>query len=460
MAGPSRGLLLRIYVVIGAQVLLVAGTIAMVGFLSFKPTFRWGWGREATYVVNGLRDALDSPEALRAELARVHLDLGATLALFKLDGSLIASNVPTPPEATPEELDAVVRDTRIAGHARDGSGGKPMPRFVMLLDKRAPERGYAIYLAKPPPPPPFDRTLLTLLVGLIAAAIASVVLARSFVKPLAELTTLARTLGSGDLTARARSRRGDEFGQLARAFDDMAERLTLVLQSQQELLANVSHELRTPLARIRVALDLAAEGDAAMAQEAVGEITTDLTELERLVSDVLQTAKLDLAAGRAGQALPLLRTKLIAASDLVDQAVARFRSVHPGRELTLERDDADLSLTGDPVLLRRALDNLLDNARAYSDDDKPVRLEAKRTPDGIALSVIDRGIGIAESDLPNVTKPFFRTDPSRARRTGGLGLGLSLARRIVEAHGGRLELESQLGRGTTVRLVLPVATDT
>ena len=452
MIGPSRRLLLRIYVVIGAQVLLVAGAIAVVGWFSFKPNFRWGMGREADFAVSGLRDKLADPPALADELTRIRRELSATVALYR-DGALIASNSPRPPRATPEELAQLRHDTRVAGdwHLEGKRNGNP--RFVVRLDERDATRGYAVYVMPELPPRPIDRTLLTLVVGLVAAAAASVVLARAFVNPLAELTRVARTLGSGDLKARVRSTRRDEFGQLAAAFDDMADRLTMVLQSQQELLANVSHELRTPLARIRVALDLAAEGDAAMAQEAVREITTDLHELERLVADVLQTAKLDLAASRAGQALPLLRSERITAAALVDQAAARFRTAHPERALELVRDEGDVALTGDFTLLRRALDNLLDNARAYSDE--PVRLASEQAGGTLCLSVIDRGIGIAESDLPNITKPFFRTDPSRARRTGGLGLGLSLARRIVEAHGGKLEIESQLGHGTTVRLRLP-----
>jgi signal transduction histidine kinase len=223
-------------------------------------------------------------------------------------------------------------------------------------------------------------------------------------------------------------------------------------------LANVSHELRTPLARIRVALDLAAEGDAETAREALSEITTDLMELERLVADVLQTAKLDLATGRAGQALPLLRRGEVEADALIEQAAARFRTAHPGRTLEVAREPALPILTGDGVLLRRALDNLLDNARAYSDDDEAVRLVASVHDGKLSLEVVDHGIGIAAADLPHVATPFFRTDPSRARRTGGLGLGLSLARRIVEAHGGLLTIESELGRGTTIRVELPVGT--
>jgi hypothetical protein len=169
----------------------------------------------------------------------------------------------------------------------------------------------------------------------------------------------------------------------------MAERLQLLLRGQQELLANVSHELRTPLARIRVALDLASEGDAAMAREALGEIAEDLGELEVLVADVLRMARLDLAEGRAGTAIPPLKAVRVEPRALLDSSVARFRSAHPERALTLEVPAALPECSGDPVLLRRVVDNLLDNARKYSEAD--IVLRASHADDQLHLVVEDRG---------------------------------------------------------------------
>ncbi|RYE83499.1 MAG: ATP-binding protein, partial [Myxococcales bacterium] len=115
-------------------------------------------------------------------------------------------------------------------------------------------------------------------------------------------------------------------------------------------------------------------------------------------------------------------------------------------------------LEADPMLLRRVLDNLLDNAHKYTPEpDRPVRLEARRDPGGVAFLVHDRGAGIAASDLPHLFTPFFRGDRSRNRGTGGVGLGLALARRIVEAHGGRIELKSTPGQGTVATVIVPAA---
>jgi two-component system OmpR family sensor kinase len=446
---PSRQLLLRIYAVSLAQLLAIAGTIALVGWLTFKSDPHSGFMNEARYAVSKVAEHAGDGAAMRRELRLIRRLASAKLTVYGPAHNLVDSNVL--PALRP--LDEAEYQTLLAEGMVHGAG--PPPLIALPLHPSDAAAGYVVYRHARPPPPPTGPVLWALAIALIGAALASMLLARSFVTPLSLLATAARKLGAGDLTARVRSQRHDEFGQLADTFDDMADRLTLVLRSQQELLANVSHELRTPLARIRVALDLAAEGDATTAQESLQEINEDLGELERLVADVLQTAKLDLAAGRAGAPLPLGRSQPVDVTELLGQVVQRFHAAHPERVLNVNATARFPKVTGDPVLLRRALDNLVDNARAYS--DAPIQLLAEHDARELRLSVIDHGIGIAESDLAKVATPFFRTDPSRARRTGGLGLGLSLARKIVEAHGGTLSIESQLDHGTTIRIALPVA---
>jgi signal transduction histidine kinase len=119
--------------------------------------------------------------------------------------------------------------------------------------------------------------------------------------------------------------------------------------------------------------------------------------------------------------------------------------------------DDDGMLEGDKVLLRRVIDNLLENAHKYTDEGgAPIDLTMSRAGHAVVIEVKDHGIGIGASDLPNVFRPFFRADKSRTRATGGLGLGLALAKRIVDAHGGSLELESREGEGTLARVTLPL----
>jgi signal transduction histidine kinase len=247
-----------------------------------------------------------------------------------------------------------------------------------------------------------------------------------------------------------------EVGELARAFDEMAERIEKLVKGERELLANVSHELRTPLARIRVALDLAAEGDLAAARRYLSEIGTDLWELELLVKDVLTAAWLDTSGARHDGGLPL-RKDPVDAAELLSHAAERFRSAHPDRVLDLRVEGTLPPLQGHAVLLRRLLENLLDNARKYSEPAEPVVVVARAEAGALAVEVRDRGIGIDAADLPRLFTPFFRTDRSRARGTGGVGLGMALARRIAEAHGGSISVESAPGQGTTVRFGIPGA---
>jgi signal transduction histidine kinase len=147
----------------------------------------------------------------------------------------------------------------------------------------------------------------------------------------------------------------------------------------------------------------------------------------------------------------------VEAREIVERAAERFRAAAPDRPLEVEAAPDLPGLDADPALLRRALDNLLDNARKYADGPAPVRLLARRVDGGLEVEVRDQGVGIDPADLPRIFTPFFRSDRSRARGTGGVGLGLALARRIVEAHGGSISVESAPGRGTAVRLRIPGA---
>ena len=142
-------------------------------------------------------------------------------------------------------------------------------------------------------------------------------------------------------------------------------------------------------------------------------------------------------------------------ASLLERTAARFRIEHKTHTLHLELGPALPTIHGDSVLLRRALENLIENARKYSDPGSVIHLRAAASGRGVVIEVCDQGIGIDASDLKQLFTPFFRSDRSRSRQTGGVGLGLTLARRVVEAHGGVIEIESTLGLGTTVKVELP-----
>ncbi|WP_375767868.1 HAMP domain-containing histidine kinase [Archangium gephyra] len=446
---PGR-LLLRIYLVGLAQLLLIAFAFNLARRYAEegnRPRFS---ERAAAYAASSWALFLDQPERLQEVVDQAGEQLRMQVTLRTPDGQLLASNVPSPhPPLSAEELRRLEQERML-------SNPEPPHLVRVAIPKTGALRAYALIdLPKPPGPPPDLGIMLAVVLG--CTAITSIVFARSLAVPLQKLATAARAFGAGTLSARTGVRRRDELGQVAEAFDEMAERITQLLHSQKELLANVSHELRTPLSRIRVALDLANEGDATLARESLADIAEDLNELERLVSDVLTAARLDLATEQTPGATPPLRRELVEAQTLVDKAAARFRSTHPAHRLEVKLEGTLPVLEADPVLLRRALDNLLDNAGKYSEPQTTVRLLAHPREHGLLVEVRDEGIGIEAKDLPHLFTPFFRSDRSRARKTGGVGLGLALARRIVVAHGGTLTLESQPDQGTTVRVALPAA---
>ncbi len=436
----------RVYLNGLVLLVLVALAVGAVGAAVGRGQIGRNPERVAGYAAWHVTQARSDPARLADELRRAREDFGAEITVWALDGARVASNVEPPlPPLAPDD--------------RARLGGRPF---------RVADRHWTLAAAVPGDPPaylllsgtmrPFSFARFGAFVAavLLALAVGSIPLARGIAAPLERLTAAARALGSGDLSSRVglRCRRRDEVGELAEAFDEMAERLERLVRTERELLANVSHELRTPLARIRVALDLAAEGDLARARRYLAEIGTDLGELERLVDDVLTASRLDLAAGRGGGELPL-RRESVDGAELLRATAERFRAAHPERSLELGIDGPLPGIEGDPALLRRALENLLDNARKYSDAGEPVTLSAHAEGESLTVEIRDRGIGIDPDDLPRLFTPFFRTDRSRARGSGGVGLGLALARRIVEAHGGAIAVQSEPGKGTVVRFSVP-----
>jgi two-component system, OmpR family, sensor kinase len=238
----------------------------------------------------------------------------------------------------------------------------------------------------------------------------------------------------------------------------MATRIQTLVRTEKELMANVAHELRTPLSRIRVALELAAEGDAEEARSSLSEIAVDLAELERLVNDVLITTNLELSGDQAARhGLPLSLAQ-VSARQIAEDAAGRFRARYPARKLATRFESELPGLAADATLLRRALDNLLENAHKYSPGGAEViRFAAARVGGSVCFEIADSGVGIDAAHLARVFTPFFRAERSRTRSAGGVGLGLTLAKQIVEAHGGTLALSSAPGEGTTANVLLPAA---
>jgi two-component system, OmpR family, sensor kinase len=440
----TRGLVVKIYLFSIFSLMVTAAVL--LAFTAMSTTER---RRDvmliSEHIVVDMAQRRADPANLRGDVDRLRPAQKIKVSLYDPSGRLIASTA-EPPLALPplerlKELDtapAIETDPWVFVHAvREG------------------DRVVAYGVARNEVPPSLGL-LLARSVGLLLAFLAAiaVLFARHLARPLQKVVDAAERFGRGDLSIRTRTDRRDEIGAVGRAFDEMADRVSRLVGSQQELMANVSHELQTPLSRIRVAVDLMSEGDASRAEEMLTEITQDLEELDALIDDVMTLARLDLF--RAGS--PALRHRLqrerVSLGELLTRSCDRFRSLHSSH--VVARDIPTLpAIEADPVLLRRAFDNVLDNARKYSPGRMTIRLTARPGPDSTAITIEDYGIGIAAGDLDKIFTPFFRADRSRSRATGGVGLGLALTRRVVEAHGGRIEVASVVGQGTAVTIVLP-----
>ena len=509
MKSRARGALVwRLYAVGIVQILLVvAGAIAIAMVMSRPPPWV-----DVQNAADRLAKLADRPAALQQTLEELR-DERMDVSLYDANRQLIATNVqpplapaplpaldehgplPVPPPPLPKGPPPSGLSRLFPGlwprpeghgppplHVRRGERGpggrgegpfehhlvfdEPPPRGRPLAYVRlALPGGDGVLVAHLPPLMPSRwPPLLVLGFGLVVIFVGAFLTARWIGRPLEQLTRAARALGSGDLRARTAITRRDELGELARTFDDMAARMQQLLLAEKELLANVAHELRTPLARIRVALEIAVEGDAEAARASLAEIAVDLAELEALINDVLTATRFELTDGQAPESGFALRRQRTSARSLAERAVERFTSHHPKRALELDLEparDGDAALPDvevDPVLFRRVLDNLLDNAHKYTPDPtSPIVLRVAQENGQALFEVRDRGIGIADADLPHVFGAFFRSERSRSRGTGGVGLGLTLVKRIVEAHGGTIRIASSQGAGTTVRVSVAVA---
>jgi signal transduction histidine kinase len=281
-----------------------------------------------------------------------------------------------------------------------------------------------------------------LLVVLLAAHWA----ARRLFRPLDELDRAMQKLGDGDLTVAIEKPRVRELASLAEAFNAMGTRIRSLIAARDRLLGDVSHELRSPLARMKLALEL-------MPPSAPREdLQDDVRRLESIVAQLLDGARFD----QEGTALTRTRCDL---GELIEGAIADARIPANQMELELPKPAPQASVDARwlKVVVRNLIDNALKHAATTGRPPRPVRV-ALTSDDGHAQIVVqDHGRGIAEADVGRVFDPFFQVDEARTGGGAGVGLGLSLCKKIVQAHRGTITLQSALGQGTTVTVRLPLA---
>lgn len=283
-------------------------------------------------------------------------------------------------------------------------------------------------------------------------------LARYFSSPVVKLRAATQQLASGDLSARvgaANGRRRDELADLGRDFDIMAERIQSLMNSQQRLLHDISHELRSPLARLKIALELARQGEGEEAVWALDRIEREADRLNHLIGQLLTIARLDSNS-------PLAGNDPVDLKRLVDEIVfdADFEARSRNRAVRIVASQ-NCYATGDEQLLRSAVENVVRNAVSYTADGTEVEVSLRcrnASDDGQAIiSVLDKGTGITKAALADVFRPFYRVADARDRQSGGIGLGLSISQRAVEVHGGTVRASNSPEGGLLVEILLPTA---
>lgn len=265
---------------------------------------------------------------------------------------------------------------------------------------------------------------------------------RRLLLPLRWLGDGVAGLSDGHLDVVVPKRSTDEFGALTDAFNRMVGRVKDMIGARDQLLLDVSHELRSPLTRLKVALELVADPDMK------ARMAADVAEMEIMIGELLELERL-----RDGRGISTTRQNVVS---LLGEVARNYNERPPGVRVSPTTPEILVDIDADRM--RTVIRNLLENAVKYSlPTSRPVEISVSQTAETVVVRVTDDGVGIPEGDVARVFEPFFRVDRSRSKSTGGYGLGLSICKRVMDAHGGSIAVERQAGRGTSFILTFPKA---
>lgn len=287
---------------------------------------------------------------------------------------------------------------------------------------------------------------------LIIAVIISFVMADAISRPVLNVSRMASLMGKG------RYRADEDLKSNITELETLIEsikRLGLGLEEQEELrkrlMSDIAHELRNPLAIIKSHLEAFEDGVWEPTGERIKLTVDEIDRLSKMISEIEKLTSIE----NAGNGFMPRATDL---SNLAETAAVNFDALYRSKSVDLKREiEADVFMAADEARIRQAVENLLSNALRYTDRGGSVIISLKRSGDSVSIKVRDTGIGISEKDLPYIFERFYRTDKSRTRSSGGLGIGLAITKAIVEAHGGRITAESREGEGSTFTITLPSA---
>jgi len=296
---------------------------------------------------------------------------------------------------------------------------------------------------------PHDLTLLlvALILGVGLGGVVAMAVAKPLTEHLAAVSSAASRVAAGDLSARTGVDRSDELGEVARSFDQMAARLETSDEERRLLTASISHDLRTPLASMQAAVEALQDGLAPDPPGYLRGLSHDIDYLRRLVDDLFLMSRIDAGSYH-------LEMSEVDLAELADEAVEAVAPAAAKRRIRLDvATPGRVGISADPAAIGRLFRNLLANAVRHSPEGGRVRIELARTGTKVSALVSDEGTGFSLEVRARAFERFVRADDSRNRDTGGAGLGLAIAKGIVEAHGGSIEILD--AGGGQVRFTIP-----
>lgn len=324
------------------------------------------------------------------------------------------------------------------GEAKDPTG------FLFLRDRKRSQLE-KIFLSS------VNRSItVAAVLSILAAVILTAIYSRRTLKPIQELTSAAEKISRGELDQEVRVKSRDEVGKLASAFNSMAEDLKEQERLRKDMVSDVAHELRSPLTKTHGYLEAIKEGRMEAKPRVIDSLYKNSELLKKLVDDLH-----DLARAEAGK-LDLEKQPILL-RDIVKRAIESVRVKLEEKGIDLKVDPGeDALLDVDPDRVHQVFQNLIDNAVIHVEEGGHIRITTELEDGYVRVSVSDDGEGIPEKDLPHIFNRFYRVDSSRSRSSGGTGLGLTIAKELVEAHGGEIEVSSERGQGATFSFTLPL----
>lgn len=257
---------------------------------------------------------------------------------------------------------------------------------------------------------------------------------------------------SGDFSVRVDENEIAEFGELAKAFNMMTSRLENLDASRNQFVSDASHELKTPLASMKIlseALLTQPDAPVELYREFMTDINAEIDRLSLVINDLLTLVKTD-------KGMETLILAPVEWNELLARIVNTVEPLARKKHITISYEYSEVTLQADELRLQQLCTNLIDNAIKYSPENTTVTVTLTQTLSSAVFSVTDQGIGISEENLPHLFERFYRVDKARSRQAGGTGLGLSIVKQIVDQHGGSIEVQSQLNKGTTFTVTLPL----